>query len=234
MTLPSELDGMDMLYVADRCVRRFVSAEVGTNMYVLTEGAHALVIDPHLSEEALSFLGKSTIEECTVFLTHEHPDHTWGLHALQEAFRTVVVCQKACAGAIADRENNRPTLITAMLSVQDSRNGTNNAETFLYRYEEHVYTADVVFGHDLVYAWGRERFVFTHTPGHSEGSCCILWNDAAVFTGDSLLRDVPVITRLPGGSTSRYRELTLPYLKALNRELLVLPGHGAEFRLKDI
>lgn len=215
-------------------MRRFVSAEVGTNMYVMTDGPRALVVDPHNSVEALDFLRKIGTTSCTVLLTHEHPDHTCGLHALQQTFMTTILCQRSCAEAIARQENNRPTLVAAMLSLQDSRNGTSNAEAFLSRYEEHVYTADIIFDTQYVYDSCGEHFVFTHTPGHSEGSCCILWNDDIVFTGDSLLRDMPVITRLPGGSSSLYRAVTLPFLNALNKKIHALPGHGAEFRLEDL
>lgn len=63
-------------------MRRFVSPEVGTNMYVMTDGSLALVVDSHNSEEALSFLKENGVTTCTVLLTHEHPDHTCGLHAL--------------------------------------------------------------------------------------------------------------------------------------------------------
>lgn len=225
---------MDSITAGKRTVRRFVSPEVGTNMYVMTDGSLALVVDSHNSEEALSFLKENGVTTCTDLLTHEHPDHTCGLHALQRHFSTTIVCQRLCGEAIASLENNRPTLVTAMLSIQDSRNGTNNAEAFLSRYEEHTYHADIVFDarHDI--AWCGERFHLVHTPGHSRGSCCIIWNGHIIFTGDSLLHGMPVITRLPGGSTSLYRTVTVPFLNTLDKKLLALPGHGAEFGLKDL
>ena len=203
-------------------------------MYVITEGQRGLIVDPHSSEEVFSLLRRDGIKECTVLLTHEHPDHTCGLHALQNLFKVNIICQKDCAKAIADRSNNRPTIITAMLSVQDSRNGTHNAEAFLRSYKEDIYFADIVFGTKYVYQWGSEHFVFMHTPGHSKGSSCILWNNAVVFTGDSLLCDMPVLTRLPGGNTKLYRTVTQPFLNSLNKKILALPGHGLEFRLGDI
>ena len=215
-------------------MRRFVSPEVGTNMYVMTNGSLALIIDSHNSEEVLSFLKANDVTACTVLLTHEHPDHTCGLHALQQYFSTTIVCQSLCGEAIASLENNRPTLVTAMLSIQDSRNGTNNAEAFLSRYEEHTYHADIVFDARHYFEWCGEQFHLVHTPGHSRGSCCILWNDHTIFTGDSLLHGMPVITRLPGGSTSLYRTVTVPFLNTLDKKLLALPGHGAEFGLKDL
>ena len=203
-------------------------------MYVMLEGTHALLVDAHNSGEVLAFLCANGVARCTVLLTHEHTDHTCGLYALQQMFLTDILCQQSCASAIADRNNNRPSLVSAMLSIQDSREGTNKAERFLARYEAHVYAADTVFDVQYIYEWAGERFVLTHTPGHSEGSCCILWNDIAVFTGDSLLRSAPAITRLPGGSSKIYKTVTMPFLKSLNKSTLALPGHGPAFHLGEL
>lgn len=225
---------MDRLVVGTRPVWRFVSPEVGTNMYVMLEGPHALLVDAHNSKEALAFLRANGVSRCTVLLTHEHTDHTCGLYALQQMFLTDILCQQSCASAIADWDNNRPSLVSAMLSIQDSREGTNKAERFLERYETHVYVADTVFDTQYLHEWAGERFVLKHTPGHSKGSCCILWNDLAVFTGDSLLRSVPVITRLPGGNSRIYKTKTLPFLELLDKALLALPGHGPAFCLGEL
>lgn len=81
---------------------------------------------------------------------------------------------------------------------------------------------------------GTGTIFFVSTPGHTAGSCCIIWNDTTVFTGDSLLLNTPTITRLPGGSTKQYKNITLPFLKSLPRDMFVLPGHGPEFRMADV
>ena len=217
---------MEIIRAGGLRIGRFVSAQTGTNMYVAVEDKDALVVDAPAVEEVPARLLALGVESCTVILTHEHVDHTWGLHALQKALRTRVVCQRACAEAVAGA--NRPDMVAVMLAVQDGRNGTNNAEAFLRRYEAHAYAADVVFGERGVLWWHGERLELFHTPGHSEGSACIRWR-SVLFSGDSWLRDVPVITRLPGGSTARYRERTLPFLESAPPQALVLPGHGETF-----
>ena len=181
-----------------------------------------------------AFLRKAGVSECTVLLTHEHPDHTCGIYSLQREWKTELICQEACGCAIADLNNNHPALIVAMLAVQDMRNGTNTAEHFRQYYEAHVYIPDVTFSTKFELKWGQERFFFVSTPGHTAGSCCIIWNDTTVFTGDSLLLNTPTITRLPGGSTKQYKNITLPFLKSLPRDMFVLPGHGPEFRMADV
>lgn len=64
------------------------------------------------------------------------------------------------------------------------------------------------------------------TPGHSKGSCCIEVDSKYVFTGDSLIQDIPVITRYPGGSMEEYERQTVPYLEKLSEEAFIMPGHG--------
>lgn len=224
----------ERLTIGSRFLLRFVSEDVRTNMYIFLDGTRFLVIDPHPASEALAFLRKAGVSECTVLLTHEHPDHTCGIYSLQREWKTELICQEACGCAIADLNNNHPALIVAMLAVQDMRNGTNTAEHFRQYYEAHVYIPDVTFSTKFELKWGQERFFFVSTPGHTAGSCCIIWNDTTVFTGDSLLLNTPTITRLPGGSTKQYKNITLPFLKSLPRDMFVLPGHGPEFRMADV
>ena len=225
---------MERLTIGSRFLLRFVSEDVRTNMYIFLDGTRFLFIDPHPASEALAFLRKAGVSECTVLLTHEHPDHTCGIYSLQREWKTELICQEACGCAIADLNNNHPALIVAMLAVQDMRNGTNTAEHFRQYYEAHVYIPDVTFSTKFELKWGQERFFFVSTPGHTAGSCCIIWNDTTVFTGDSLLLNTPTITRLPGGSTKQYKNITLPFLKSLPRDMFVLPGHGPEFRMADV
>lgn len=224
---------MDRLTVNAHELFRFVSEDVHANMYILLSGVRALVVDPHPAPRALALLQEAGIAECSLLLTHEHPDHTGGVYGFQQLFRSELICHEACARAIAVPDENYPALIVAMLAVQDERNGTNTAEHFRRNYQERLYQADVTFAERLEWTWEQEQFCLVSTPGHSAGSCCILWNDAAVFTGDSLLKDIPAITRLPGGSTKCYKTDTLPFLASLSRDLVVLPGHGPEFRLGD-
>jgi hydroxyacylglutathione hydrolase len=65
-----------------------------------------------------------------------------------------------------------------------------------------------------------------HTPGHTEGSVCLLAADARrLFTGDTLFAGGWGRTDLPGGSQDQLVE-SLARLAGLPVELRVLPGHG--------
>lgn len=212
----------------------FVSPEISSNMYVLIKGEQALVIDPHENLEMQSLLEQNHVKEVTVFLTHEHPDHTSGVPFLAKNYQLKLICQQKCAEAIAEKRNNRPIMIAFILAIQDEKNGTHTEQKFLKTFKEYVCQTDISFDKNFSYDWQGEHFIFYHTPGHSQGSCCIMMNNEALFTGDSLLADYPVITRFPGGNVHDYKNISLPILDSLSSDLLVLPGHGKSEKLGKI
>jgi len=66
-----------------------------------------------------------------------------------------------------------------------------------------------------------------HTPGHTEGSVCLLASDAGMlFSGDTLFAGSFGRVDLPGGDSAAMVE-SLARLRVLDDGLAVLPGHGA-------
>lgn len=71
-----------------------------------------------------------------------------------------------------------------------------------------------------------------HTPGHTEGSVCLLSNDDHVLvSGDTLFAGAWGRTDLPGGSAEQMVE-SLSRLATLEDGLEVLPGHGPETTIR--
>jgi hydroxyacylglutathione hydrolase len=67
-----------------------------------------------------------------------------------------------------------------------------------------------------------------HTPGHTEGSVCLLARDAGLLlTGDTLFAGGWGRVDLPGGSADQMVE-SLARLSGLEVDLTVLPGHGPQ------
>ena len=65
-----------------------------------------------------------------------------------------------------------------------------------------------------------------HTPGHTEGSVCLLANgERSLFSGDTLFAGAWGRTDLPGGSEDQMVE-SLGRLAVLDTDLAILPGHG--------
>ena len=76
--------------------------------------------------------------------------------------------------------------------------------------------------------FGEIRLEVLHTPGHTEGSICLLANDQRLlFTGDTLFRGGLGRVDLPGASPEAMVE-SLSRLSTLESDLRVLPGHGPD------
>src|SRR5574344_2213183 len=91
---------MQILKIEKIKVYRFVSEYIGTNMYLIINHGEAVVVDPHPDKDALSLLVKNAVSKVYIFLTHEHPDHTYGIPWLNRLFDTKIVCQQNCAESI--------------------------------------------------------------------------------------------------------------------------------------
>jgi hydroxyacylglutathione hydrolase len=74
--------------------------------------------------------------------------------------------------------------------------------------------------------FGSIRLSVLHTPGHTEGSVCLLATDERLLlTGDTLFAGGWGRTDLPGGSDEQMVD-SLSRLARLEEDLQVLPGHG--------
>jgi hydroxyacylglutathione hydrolase len=74
--------------------------------------------------------------------------------------------------------------------------------------------------------FGSIRLSVLHTPGHTEGSVCLLAAEEGVlYSGDTLFAGSFGRVDLPGGSAEAIVE-SLARLAGLSDELAVMPGHG--------
>ena len=71
---------------------------------------------------------------------------------------------------------------------------------------------------------GDINLKFILTPGHTKGGICIIVDNKAILTGDTLFIGDCGRTDLPGGSLSEMFE-TLQKIKMLPDDLIVYPGH---------
>lgn len=206
-----------------------------SNMYFFFSGeGTAIIIDPHKDEDCLSLLKQRKTKKAIIILTHEHTDHTSGIYWYQERFESELICQKKCAEYLSNKRSMRPLLTYLILEEKDHSEGTHLLEKFKNEYVIRTYEANKTFTEQYEFRVGDFDFHLEHIPGHSKGSSLIVINSTIVFTGDSLMKVNPVITRFPGSDHNLYIEYTLPKLSALNPEMTILPGHGNPFVLKDL
>ena len=66
-----------------------------------------------------------------------------------------------------------------------------------------------------------------HTPGHTIGSCCYLFDDKILFSGDTLFQVGIGRTDFYTGNMNEMIK-SLDLLKKMSSEIKVYPGHGIE------
>lgn len=202
---------------------RYSYDPIDSRMYILVANRQALVIDPCIDEAALQLLNDMDVSEILVLPTHEHYDHISGINWLKTNFRSWVIASEPCAQNMGDPKRNASAHFESLFIFAGDEERNKIAEQNIQPYS---CLADEVFSERKKFLWQNHTVELVQTPGHSKGSVCIIVDSRYVFTGDSLLKGMPTITRLPGGSKSEYEEKTLPFLRSLPPELVVFPGHG--------
>lgn len=224
---------MDFFQYDDILVYRSIYTPVCSNMFVLITGKEAVVFDPNENEELLQLFHDKDVECVHILLTHGHYDHISGVLWLKEHTQADVYCQVRCADRLANSKRPISRLVAIVLAEQDRKDGGHRYQEFKESYKPFTISEDITFDKKDLVRFGDYVIKATSTPGHSEGSACYEVNGHLLFTGDTLLKDYPVITRFPGGNKDDYKKIALPYLQSLDKNLIVMPGHGDPFVLSE-
>ena len=161
----------------------------------------------------------------------EHYDHISGVNWWKEKIKCVVICSIQCSERICVARKNASLHYDILLlfmppEVLEQSRSLNP--------QSYVCYADQTFEGEYSFIWEEHLFLITETPGHSPGSCCIMVDDNICFTGDTLLYNVPTITRLPGGKREIFKHTIDEYLKKIPIGCTIYPGHGKPFNYSEI
>jgi glyoxylase-like metal-dependent hydrolase (beta-lactamase superfamily II) len=176
---------------------------------VRNDERQALVFDPgHDEELILQALEKEKLEVEAYVCTHGHADHISALAAMHAARPAPIAMHgNDLAWAFSDINQIAPYYSVPLRPDVDD---------FLPLES----TKDWHLGHFF--------FQRMETPGHTPGSCCLLFPDSSMLiAGDTLFKGSCGRTDLPGGDPRQLRE-SLNKLKQLPDEVRVFPGHGPD------
>ena len=196
----------------------------GVNSYVVEENSHCFLIDPILSDDLEKHILDQTID--FAILTHEHYDHISGVNKLKQRFGTKVICGKRAAERLKDPGLNLSRFQDYIVQVIPFGNSQTGSEEYSCIADETVADGQIIW-------WEQHLLVIKETPGHSVGSISVLLDNETLFSGDTIFKDYPTATRLPGGSTKQFKQVTEPWLDSLSEMVMVYPGHTEPFLLRD-
>jgi glyoxylase-like metal-dependent hydrolase (beta-lactamase superfamily II) len=172
-----------------------------------TEAGTAIVIDPgDETERILALLAKHGLRLDQIVITHAHIDHVGGATELKRRTGVPILM------------NEQDSALLGMLGVQ--ANWLGMAAPAPVRIDQPVRDGDHIRS-------GSLDAEVIHTPGHTEGSICLLLRAAnKLIAGDTLFAGGIGRTDLPGGSYRKIIESLHGRILQLPDEILVVPGHG--------
>lgn len=201
-------------------IERYESPLLSSNMYLITESGHAVVIDPSRDLKT----AKNLIVD-KIILTHEHYDHISGVNDWKRLTRAPVLCSKTCGDNIQNPRKNMARLFEVFCELQTWMVVDKIPEVD----ENYTCRADETFEDKFDFVWQGHKFSLFELPGHSLGSIGILLDGEYFFSGDSLMEGKEIELRLPGGSREKWEKMGVPRLALLPDRVKVYPGHFREF-----
>lgn len=183
-----------------------------TNMYILSNAYNeALIVDPACQTPAeqqvvLRYIEQEKLRVCALMATHGHLDHLWGAAWASEQFQMPLLIHS----------NDMP-LAEAMQQQYDMFGMRAKAQPFPM---DNLQSSVCNLQSKIC------NFHLLSTPGHTQGSVCLYWQDEhLLLSGDTLFCCGYGRTDLPGGNMGQLMQ-SLDNLFALPADTRVFPGHG--------
>ena len=209
-------------------IQIITSEYFGSHSYILIEQGHVIVIDVGDADKVIHEILREHHEVDYCVLTHEHCDHILGCSRFREQFNCKVYASSKCDNNMRNSKYNFSQYYNAFIILQtkeiiEKQKKINPFTTY----------ADIVFSEEKTLDWMGHKLYLRETPGHSQGSICILVDNEYLFSGDTLLKDDGTGVRFVGSDKEQLLRITYPWLKSLDQSIKVYPGHGEYFILGE-
>lgn len=185
---------------------QIVLNQLRTNCYLLEKDNHCVLFDPSMdSKKDMDKLKSKIKDEWTVdaiILTHGHVDHISAVDWLYGQHHCPIYLHKNDEPYLSDPKLNGSALLGVDVIVH----------------------SEVTLIEEGPLKIGNFEFDVMLTPGHTPGSITLFYENLA-FTGDALFKGTIGRTDLRG-SSQREMDKTLEKFKAIEKDYIILPGHG--------
>ena len=189
-------------------VKQLVNSIFESNTYIISDqnSSCVWVIDIGDIEGVINNLPENSIIK-GVFLTHEHFDHIFGINKLIELFpKCLVFTSDQGKHALRSSKLNLSFYHEIPIEFQSSN-------THLLKENDKIEIFENIY---------LEAY---ETPGHT-ASCLTYKVSEYLFTGDSFIPGIPVVTKLKGGSREESRKSLRKIESLIKSGSIICPGHG--------
>lgn len=187
-------------------LKTIVVGSLEVNCYVLFSGKDALIIDPGADAEIIkSFLGKNNLSAEFIIHTHGHFDHI----GADNEFEIPIYIHSLDRGCLLDSSKNLSMFV-------EGKNFSVKSKILTLRDKDKISCGDI-------------NLEVIHTPGHTKGGVCLLWEgQKCIFTGDTLFYEGVGRADFPGASFDELISSIKEKLFVLDDDFICYPGHGSK------
>lgn len=198
-------------------VKCFVHHTFTSNTYLLVHKGFpedAYLVDVGNSQAVLDALNPNQKIKA-VFLTHAHYDHIYGINEIISKFpECVIYCSEYAKQGLYSEKLN-------LSFYHENPVVLKNGEI------------SIVADGALVDMNPLCRIEVLETKGHNEGSICFKIH-TGIFTGDSLIPEVPVVTKLKSGNKEEAIKSVIKIRQSSTPNDKIYPGHGMVCNASEI
>jgi hydroxyacylglutathione hydrolase len=197
-------------------IQQFILESYHSNTYLISveQEQACYLVDLGNAKDAIASLQQHQYIKA-VFLTHAHYDHIADIHCVLEKFPNCSIYSSLYTKeALADSKLN--------LSFYHGTPVAYSGDNVVVLYEN-----------DTLDLFQNQFLTVIATPGHNEG-CLSFKFQHFCFTGDALIPQVKVVTKLKSGNKVAAKLSIDKIRQRLVDTDVVLAGHGAPFSKKDL
>ena len=189
-------------------IKKFILKSSNSNTYLLQSEFDVMkcyLIDAGNCIDAINSLQPNQKIEA-VFLTHAHYDHIAHIGDVIEKFPNCkIYCSEYTRIALSDHKLNLSFYHGTPVSFMGEQ-------------------INIVKENDVIPLFIQEKMVILETPGHNEG-CLTFQLGNYFFTGDALIPNIPIVTKLKSGNKQQAKESALKIKMATDENSIICPGH---------
>jgi glyoxylase-like metal-dependent hydrolase (beta-lactamase superfamily II) len=193
-------------------VTTFQNKKFTSNAYLITRKNtnNAVLIDIGEYSELRKYIFESKLIIDQLFLTHGHYDHIFGIKELITDFPK---CKVYAHSHTLDCIRNTKLNLSYYYDFS----------VFLEEFQEYL-----LKNNEEIIILNKDKLKVFFTPGHNLGSVTYSLG-GNLFTGDSYIPFIPVVTKLKGGNRIQNMESLSLIQSLIKKDVMVFPGHGIQY-----